>query len=115
MVSDGPSLIESCFYETQLNNIGLVLLATPINAHEKFSQQGWDYICVCYVAVTTLYILPSSSSCVFLSASSSHSLPPPLSSPITHVSTLLEIVITTCKPPTESELWGQSRVITVKW
>ena len=25
------------------------ILATPINAHEKFSQQGWDYVCVCYV------------------------------------------------------------------
>ena len=24
------------------------ILATPINAREKFSQQGWDYICMCY-------------------------------------------------------------------
>ena len=26
------------------------ILATPIKAREKFSQQGWDYVCVCYVA-----------------------------------------------------------------
>ena len=26
------------------------ILATPINANEKFSQQGWGYVCMCYVA-----------------------------------------------------------------
>jgi len=25
------------------------ILATPINAGEKFSEQGWDYVFLCYV------------------------------------------------------------------
>ena len=45
-ISDIVTQEKSCLLATHITHI----LATLINASEKFSQQGWDYVCVCYVA-----------------------------------------------------------------